>query len=317
MNASRKLALVSPIKNELKNLPRLFASIEALNQPVGLWVLVDDHSTDGTDAFLLSNSPKLRCVERSAIVSPDGPPTGYELGAKYARVISRGFQSVREFEQQSNIDFAYIGILDADCFVHPDYYERLLDKFELLPRLGIASGVLYSMVNGERMVARNPRYWPRGGVRVWRSKCLSESGYFVVKSADAVSSASAWLNGWHCQSFSDSLAETREVGVRADPLYYGRSSYERYIPPLYVWLRFLRFLVSTNPQFALNFIRGYRQAKHDGARAPISPELERYFRLSFYHQTRQSLIAYRNARVVSRYHRNCPIAERSSSIPRL
>ncbi len=288
------LAIVTPVKNELNNLPVLIEAVEKQTQPPSLWVIVDDQSSDGSSEFLSEAVQRISNVDKVLLTRTENLPADYQLGAKYARVVATGFDVIRNEERTQGISYDYIGILDADCFISAEYYERILDKFSLLPKLGIASGILYYDVNGDKVCAKTPLRWPRGGIRVWRARCLEESGYFTTKSADAVSSASAWLNGWNNQAFTDAIAVTREDGVRADPEYYGASSYERYVPQYYVLIKSALYALRGSPTFARNYYHGYVNASRRGKRGEIDDRLKTYFRFLPLFYVRESLIVLRN-----------------------
>ncbi|MGA2656146.1 MAG: glycosyltransferase [Verrucomicrobiota bacterium] len=294
MSAKATVAIVSPVKNEAPNLPALLRAVESQTHPLSLWVIVDDQSTDGGCDFLREHAGQIRNVEHVVVVRTEGLAGDYALGAKYAGVIARGFRAVREQEAALGIKYDYIGILDADCFVAADYYERLLEKFVALPKLGIASGYL-EYVNGElRTRPRFSRRWPRGGIRLWRAECLDEAGYFMVKSADAVSCASAWLKGWQSQAFPDATGETRSVGVRSDPLYYGRAAYFNFVPIYHILLKCALDAATGEVALARNSLRGYMQARQQGERAAIPAKVQWYFRLLPFHSARESAIVLMN-----------------------
>jgi glycosyltransferase involved in cell wall biosynthesis len=294
MNEKPSLAVVTPVKNELSNLSRLIQAVEIQTHAVSLWVLVDDHSTDGSAEFLQQYLAKAQNIGTVLLVTTADLPQEYQLGIKYAKVISTGFNAIRNHERHLDHSYDYIGILDADCFIAPDYYERLLTKFRVLPKLGIASGTLYYIQDGKRIRAKTPMRWPRGGIRIWRAQCLQEAGYFMTKSADAVSSASAWCRGWHNQAFADALADTRPVGVRADPKYYGRSAYERFIPIYYMLLKSCALTMEEGFRFARDYFRGYMDARRRRIRAQLNLELRTYFRFLPVHYAWESLIVLRN-----------------------
>jgi len=83
------------------------------------------------------------------------------------------------------------------------------------------------------------------------------------------------------------------VGIRADPLYYGRSSYERYVPHYYVLFKSL-FCAFKNLNSARNYYRGYRQAEREGRRAPISQEVQTYFKLLPFHYCKECVVVLAN-----------------------
>ena len=293
-----RLAVVTPAKDELANLPRLFASVENQSVPVSLWIIVDDNSTDGSSDYLAQQSGRLKNVETLKVVRRDDLAPAYGLGVKYASVVQAGLQALKSYESAHSCAFDFIGLLDADIFPEPNYFKNLLSKFALLPRLGIASGRLFCEMQQGLTPDRMPRRWPRGGLRVWRRSCLEAAPYLVAPSADAVSAARAWLAGWHCQAFDDSTAVTREMGIRSNPKYYGFAAARLHIPYYCIIPRCFWKLFRDGRQEAWNFYLGYVEERRTGARAELPSSIARYFQLYPFHIFRETWIAWWNQRRV-------------------
>jgi glycosyltransferase involved in cell wall biosynthesis len=288
------LAVVTPAKDEIALLPRLFAAMEAQQVPIDFWVIVDDDSSDGTAAFLDAQQSRFQNVRELRVLHQTGLPPAYALGTKYSMVVQAGFQALEAAEQKRSRPFDFVALLDADVFPAPDYFARLLSKFEALPRLGIASGVLtYETPSGLRPDAL-PMRWPRGGSRVWRRACLRAAPYCVSTSADAVSAARAWSAGWHCQAFRDCRAVSRQMGDRIDPKYYGASAYRLHVPFTYFVLKSMVMLVRDGPAATRSFCRGYLEARAKKTRQALPPHTADYFRQLPWRNLVETLIVYRN-----------------------
>ena len=54
-----KIALVTPVKDEIKNLPKLFESMEKQSINIYSWVIIQNNSTDGSKEYL----EKIKCVD--------------------------------------------------------------------------------------------------------------------------------------------------------------------------------------------------------------------------------------------------------------
>ena len=96
-----------------------------------VWVIVDDGSTDQTSALIESFArarPWVRVVSR-----PIGSPR--QPGSAVIQAFAHGLQSV------GDVPYEFLVKLDCDLELPPDYFERILARFERDPRLGIASGV--------------------------------------------------------------------------------------------------------------------------------------------------------------------------------
>lgn len=294
MPYNKSIALVTPIKNELDNLPLLIKSVEEQTHKIALWILLDDASTDGSTEYLNANIPKIKNVENVLFFYISELPEEYKLGSKYSQLISYGFNKFFEYTQRHAIRYDFIGILDSDCFPHKDYYRNLLEKFIVLHRLGIASGIINIKKEDKKIKDKSPSRWAHGGIRVWRMECFVEAGYMIGQSADAISSARAWTTGWQSQSFKDSIVETRELGARVEKSYYGESAYYLYVPFYYMILRCLLLLLKKRCSTARNFYRGYSKAMKARHRIKANKKVIWYFRMILLRNIYENIIVFKN-----------------------
>jgi glycosyltransferase involved in cell wall biosynthesis len=294
-NAKVKLALITPVKDEIENLPELIATVSAQTIPVALWIIIDDNSNDGSSAFLDNVVKTSKEGNTIKVVHATHLSQEYRLGSKYSQVIAYGFQIFNSYEKETGIRFDYIGILDADCFVEKEYYQKILLRFELLPKLGIASGVIYyRMGNGESVYDKMPLRWARGAVRVWRMECFKQCGYMVGYSADAISSALAWTKGWRSQSFKEIRAESREMGARFNYSYYGETAFYRHNPHYYIFLKFLLLTIRHGYRSAKEYYDGYLSAQRRKDRIDLPPAVVSYFHSILFRNITENWIVIRN-----------------------
>ena len=118
--------MVTPVRNEAENLPRLAASLKAQTRPPTAWIVVDTGSTDDTLAIargLQRLLPLLTAVD-------SGGTARVERGAPVTRAFQRGLDALGD---QPDV----VVKLDADVSFDADYFDRLLDEFEQDPELGI------------------------------------------------------------------------------------------------------------------------------------------------------------------------------------
>ena len=126
-----KLAIVTPAKNEAKNIPRLVENMAAQTKRPDLWIFINDGSTDSTvDVFNEEIKKHSTAFKNTQIqlVNYEDEEKSYALGPKYSRIIKFGLNSI--FEQEADKKFEFVGILDSDVFPEKAYYEVLLDKFK-------------------------------------------------------------------------------------------------------------------------------------------------------------------------------------------
>jgi len=268
-----RIFLSTPLRDEAGNIQRLFDSVSAQTTTISCWVIVENGSTDGSKE-LLARMPRPQNVANLIILNYEPSKSGYALGSKYAEVVLRGFDEIRSNYQIGDEDF--VGILDADSFPEPNYYEKLIAAFEYDPELGIVSGVSRDAKNNRP--SDHSASWVRGSCRLWRGRCFNQCGYIVGPSADTLSLGLAELHGWKGYAVQDAVFYARDVGDRADFSYYGRSAYFRGNTLAYAVIRSAKYLALFKPRKAFAFAHGYISAMTSRAERLDHPELRAHFR---------------------------------------
>ena len=277
----RKFALVTPLRNEVSSIPRLFATMAAQSLAPHTWIIINDGSDDGSTAELERYAKDYTSGELIIQSSALGHQP-YALGEKYAGVVQQGMELLRRRDDYA--DFIAVGINDADCFPSPDYFERLICFLEDSPRLGITSGL-------ERMIDNKSRperlSWVRGNCRLWRRECLDETGYPVGPSADTVSLCKARLMGWDAHVQPWAVFDARPLGTRVNTEYYGRSAHYRGIGLCYALLKTAVDLARGRRQTALGYLLGYFRAWKSGAEKINDLQIRNYYRWYSLHLFRE------------------------------
>ena len=83
------LYLITPLKDELNNIPRLIESIE--NQTVGIdwWIIVENDSSDGSKEYLRELNT-IANVKNLKIINLQFEDKSYSIGEKYSTVVNQG-----------------------------------------------------------------------------------------------------------------------------------------------------------------------------------------------------------------------------------
>ena len=95
---SRRYILVTPAKNEGKNLPNLIHSVENLTIKPILWVIVDDGSTDDTPEIIKEAKKKHEWIQSIRL---EEHPRGITF--HYPYVCKKGFDFATEYCKKKSI----------------------------------------------------------------------------------------------------------------------------------------------------------------------------------------------------------------------
>lgn len=203
--------LMTAARNEITYVPRLLESVVGQTVLPVRWVIVDDGSADGTDEFLREHT---RHHEFITVVRREGD--GRRSFASKASGLRVAYDILKDDE------FAFVGNLDADISLPPDYYERVLDKFEQDEFLGIGGGFVWEVVGGRCIPHTKNLNSVPGAVQLFRRECYEElGGYPALEKGgiDTLAEVAARMKGWRVRSFRDIVAfhhrETGRVGQGA------------------------------------------------------------------------------------------------------
>lgn len=202
--------IVTPSRNEEKNLPALIESVANQTLKPSLHVIVDDNSEDNTPNILKSYMKSYNWIKCVFI----DKKSGY-MGIHYSEVCRIGFDFVVDYCKKDKIEYKYIGLLDADIVLGKDYFECIIDEFERDDSLGIASGDTWS-VSGDKLIKEGQRKdLPSGAARVWRKSCFVQTGgYLRTHAPDSVSNVKAKLLGWKTKRFDNyRVIQARKAGT--------------------------------------------------------------------------------------------------------
>jgi glycosyltransferase involved in cell wall biosynthesis len=254
-----RYAVITPARNEERNLRRLGAALAAQTVLPVEWVVVEDGSTDATPlvlAELSARHPWVRAIERG------GNGNGrLAAGRREARDLI-GFR----FGAQALAEAVDVVIkVDADVDFDPDFCECLVGRFAGDPSLAIASGTCYERER-EGWVRRpkvESTVW--GATRAYRSDCLEDvMDLEPCMGWDGLDELKAQLRGMRTQTFVDLpfRHHRAEGGRELTSLHHGealgRASWYMGYRPSYLALRAL-YRARREPA-ALGMLWGYTAA---------------------------------------------------------
>ena len=192
MQSSASYAIVSPVKNEARNIRHTIRSVLAQTVMPMVWVIVDDGSTDGTVEIV-----ETLCREHAWISLLQHRIAGrYNLsGGSEIQAFYRGYEAIR------HLGFQFLSKLDGDISFGQGYFGDLLKQFLADERLGIASGAVYDTDAAGAMESTYELH-VRGAARVYRRQCWDEmGGTYDQLGWDALDVYRARMLGWETRSF--------------------------------------------------------------------------------------------------------------------
>ena len=170
MSTQNRYIVISPAKDESERIEKTIDSMLAQSVKPVHWVVVDDGSTDNTPEIL----DKYAATTDWISVIRLNRDAERKLGSAEIRAFEVGLQHVE------NLDFDFVVKLDCDLKFDPSYFERLLQKFNENPRLGIASGIYLEKLQDSWVEVEMPSYHASGASKMVRAQCFSDIGGFPL-----------------------------------------------------------------------------------------------------------------------------------------
>lgn len=254
----KNYVVVTPCKNEEKNLPALASSIINNTIKPSLWVLLNDGSNDNSYSILRDLEEKdswIKVIHEKESIR--------DLGFHYSDIVNEAIKYAYSICEKQDINFEYIGLIDADMILEKDFFEKIIDRFERNPNLGVCSGTAAYIYGNQRVLEKGRSSHPIGGLRVWRKECFEDTGGFPTSySADSVSNVLAILKGWDTRKYEDIIGiQTRKTssaeGLWKGLITRGKSDYYRDYHPVYVALKFLKYSIKPPFYTGIAYLSGY------------------------------------------------------------
>ena len=194
-----KLILITAARNEERLIEKTIKSvIEQTIKPIK-WIIVSDNSTDRTDAIVEKYTSQygfIELVKNTTNNNRDFASKVYAVNLAISKI--------------SDVNYDFIGILDADITFEKNYYEAMLIEFNANPKLGIAGGEFYDIVGEKKFRVLKSSQSVRGGVQLFRKECFEQIGKFTPLKhggEDIITEVTARKNGWIVRSFDHQMLE--------------------------------------------------------------------------------------------------------------
>ena len=194
---SNGYVLVTPMRNEEATIGITIESILAQTVSPREWVIVSDGSTDGSDAIIRRYAADARFIRLVSINNRNR--------RSFSSVVSAIEAGCAELQCR---DYAFIGILDADVRLPPDYYEIVVSRFAANPSLGLGGGLVLDMDGKKGKVAKQRQNMEEvaGAVQLFRRECFESLGGLlpILEGGwDTVTCVRARMNGYKTMTFPD------------------------------------------------------------------------------------------------------------------
>ena len=293
--------LVSACRNEERYIDDLIEAISTQTVRPVRWIIVDDGSTDDTAARAeahVANAPFLQVIKM-----PSGRPRSFA---------SQVYAAQHGYELLKDLSFDFIGFLDADIRVGPDYYSRLVNFFRGDPHLGLAGGAVIDKYEDRLVNQRegSEDFHVAGGVQFFRRQCFEQiGGYTPIEGGgqDTIADVMTRMMGWKLRAFPELQAlHLRPDGFVKDGVFqrgikWGQKFYLIGYDPLY-YLGQCLFRITSRPYILASFamLFGFVWAHCKAAPRPVTPEFVQFLRALQRRQMRQQFGLLRRPKMVGR-----------------
>jgi poly-beta-1,6-N-acetyl-D-glucosamine synthase len=206
MMSKSQYVLITACRNESAFIDGLIETIaEQTLQPL-LWLIVDDSSTDGTYVKAKEGANRLLYLHVTRI--PHGRSRSF-ASQVYAQ--QTGYKLIRE------LDFEFVGFLDADIRIEKNYYFKMIQHFKANSKLGIVGGVILEKIKNrlENRRAGSEEFHVAGGIQFFRRECFEQiGGYIPIDGGgqDTIADIKAMMYGWTIKT----VHEAKAVHLRPD-----------------------------------------------------------------------------------------------------
>lgn len=271
-----RYVLITPARNEEAFIESTMSSVAAQTLLPQKWVIVSDGSTDRTDELVRQFAQQHEWIELVRM-----PERAERHFAGKVHAFNAGYKRL------SGIDYSYIGCLDADISFDAGYFEYLVSKLALDPKLGIV-GTPFSEGGVEYDYRFSRKEHVSGACQLFRRECFeSIGGYVPLKSGavDLTAVVTARMKGWTTRTFTEMRCfHHRPMGTakshQLKALFMsGYVDYRMGVHPLWQLLRSI-YQMSRRPLFVggLLLLVGYSCAMIGRAYKPVSVEFVEFRR---------------------------------------
>jgi glycosyltransferase involved in cell wall biosynthesis len=269
--------LITPARNEEAFIDKTIESVVHQTCLPLRWVIVDDGSTDETANIVESYLGRYEWISLLR-----RPPRKERNFAGKVISFNEGLEHVR------NLEFSYVGNLDADISFGHDHFEFLVSKLEQDKTLGVV-GTAYTQEDWDSTKdSFEGQASVHGACQLFRNECYRDIGGYVANPSggvDWIAVTTARMRGWKTRNYPErrfhhyrtmGTAQRTEVGAAFD---YGAKDY--FLGGSLIWELFRAAYRTTKRPLLVGGIAlfgGYCWSAVRRVERPVSRELMNFHR---------------------------------------
>lgn len=270
-----KYYVIIPAHNEAGFLADTLQSVVGQTLLPNRLVVVNDHSTDGTETIIdrfVSEYPFISKVNTSS-------STVHMPGSKVINAFNKGLAIL-------DGDYDFLVKLDADIVLPHSYFEEISKIFQHHPKVGIAGGFIYEKDKNGNWALNHPmdKDHVRGAFKAYTKNCfLAIGGLRNAMGWDTVDELLAQYNSFDVHTDNAlAIKHLRPLGNAYDPkarLLQGRAMYTMGYGFLISLIASIKMaLKHKKPKILRDNLKGFFKAKKDKAPFLVNPEERKFIR---------------------------------------
>ena len=279
MTAETSYVLVTAARNEGRFIENTIRSILGQELQPTKWIIVSDNSTDDTETIVEKYASMHSFIQLHRLTKPH--PRNF---AAQSNAINFGLAQLRQ------IEYAFIGNLDADITFDSSYFAVLLEKFQRNAKLGVGGGMIYERCFDGTFRNRrtNSVTSVAHAVQFFRRECFEAVGgaYLPLPHGgpDTYAEITARQMGWQIVSFPDLIVfhhrpDASDGGLLRGRFRQGRMDYSLGTLPAFELFKVLK-RIPRKPYIigAMARLAGFLECYVRREKRAVSEDFVAYFR---------------------------------------
>ena len=205
-----RYVIITPARNESDYIERTIKSVLSQKLCPEEWVIVDDGSTDYTQEIIKRYSEEYKWINLVKMDTRNETRLG---GAKVVRAFNYGLKSL------NTSDYDFLTKLDADLELPSEYFLKISEEFQKIPKLGLCGGYCVNIKNNIQIREKSANYHIRGAFKSYRKDCFEDiGGLMEVWAWDGIDELTALYKGWQTKTLEIPVLHFRPTSSAYSPL---------------------------------------------------------------------------------------------------